>query len=97
MAMASKGQTGAHFAQPVQPGASCRTARLFPMPSGRSACSHSTWGGQTATQRPQPVQRSRAIWGSAMAGTVLVLETTEKSADGSLRGSSAALIPDDSR
>jgi nitrite reductase/ring-hydroxylating ferredoxin subunit len=54
MLIASNGHTAAHRLQPVQPGGSCSTA-VFSQPR---ASSHSTRGAHTATQRPQPVQRS---------------------------------------
>lgn len=67
MAMAPNGQAMAHFAQPVQPPASCSTAD-FSQPRGSS---HSTCGGQTATQRPQPVQRAGSTTGRALRGDAM--------------------------
>jgi hypothetical protein len=71
MSMASNGQITAHLAQPVQPGVSCRTACLGPQACGPGTSSHSTWGGQAATQRPQPVQRSGEITGRALGGVAM--------------------------
>ena len=62
MRIAPTGQRTAHSAQPVQPAASCSSARLRPA----SAVSHSTCGAQAATHQPQPLQRAGSMTGRAV-------------------------------
>lgn len=68
MAMAPNGQRTAHRAQPVPPGVSCSTDRLGAPGTSPATCSESTWGGQTATHQPQPVQRCGWMEGRALRG-----------------------------
>ena len=59
MRMAPNGQRGSQRLQPVQPGTSCRCARLTPC----ALCRLNTLGGHTATHQPQPVHRSGSTTG----------------------------------
>lgn len=71
--MASKGQCTAHRAHPVQPAGSCSVDRFGPHGGGGApsrpglppVSSDSTCGAQTATHRPQPVQRPGSMAGRA--------------------------------
>lgn len=69
MVIASKGHFTAHWAQPVQPAASCNCENFFQLRTP----SDNTCGGHTATHQPQPVQRAVSTTGNALRGVSMAV------------------------